>query len=154
MAMINLPPDFKEFLQLLKEKQVEYLVVGGYAVAFHGFPRPTGDIDIWIAVSPNNAALMVEVMTEFGFGGPHLNSELFLDATNMVRLGVPPVKIEILNRPLASVVLNVIFALNRSKSGAYALFQTSAKQNCRLEEGASPAHIPLPDDGCKRSNVE
>ena len=58
MATFNLPPDFKEFLQLLHDKKVEYLVVGGYAVAFHGFPRPTGDIDIWIAVSPGNAALM------------------------------------------------------------------------------------------------
>lgn len=97
MAKMTLPPDFKEFLKLLNDKNVEYLVVGGYAVAFHGFPRPTGDIDIWIAVSPDNAALMVEVMTEFGFGGPHLNEELFLDVTNMVRMGVPPVKIEILN---------------------------------------------------------
>ena len=97
MATFNLPPDFKEFLQLLHDKKVEYLVVGGYAVAFHGFPRPTGDIDIWIAVSPNNAALMVEVLTAFGSGGPHLSDQLFLDVTNMVRLGVPPVKIEILN---------------------------------------------------------
>ena len=97
MATLNLPPDFREFLQLLNAKGVEYLVVGGYAVAFYGFPRPTGDIDIWIAVSPRNSALMVEVLTEFGFGGPHLDQNLFLDVTNMVRLGVPPVKIEILN---------------------------------------------------------
>lgn len=94
---MQLPHDFKEFLKLLNAKNVEYLVVGGYAVSFYGFPRPTGDIDIWIAVSPHNATLMVEVMKEFGFNTPNLSADLFLDTNNMVRMGVPPVKIEILN---------------------------------------------------------
>ena len=53
--MIHLPPDFKELLRLLNSKKVEYLVIGGYAVAFHGYPRATGDIDIWIAISKENA---------------------------------------------------------------------------------------------------
>jgi len=65
--MIHLPRDFKEFLQLLRLKGIEYLIVGGYAVAFHGYPRATGDMDIWIAIHENNAGKMVEVLNEFGF---------------------------------------------------------------------------------------
>ena len=97
MDTMPLPPDFKEFLQLLNVKSVEYLVVGGFAVSYHGYPRPTGDIDIWIAVSPENARKMVAVLRAFGFALPDLQPELFLDTTNMVQMGVPPVKIEILN---------------------------------------------------------
>jgi hypothetical protein len=61
--MIYLPQDFKEFLQLLNLKKIEYLVVGGYAVAFHGYPRATGDIDIWIAISKDNARKIVGLGT-------------------------------------------------------------------------------------------
>lgn len=95
--MTQLPRDFKEFLKLLNEHSVEYLVVGGYAVSFHGYPRPTGDIDIWIAVNKANANRMVEVLRQFGFALPNLSPQLFLDTTNMVRMGMPPVRIEILN---------------------------------------------------------
>ncbi len=70
---------------------------GGYAVAIHGFPRYTGDIDIWIAVSPENATRVVETLKEFGFDLPELGPELFLSADRMTRLGREPVKIEILN---------------------------------------------------------
>ncbi len=52
---LPLPPDFREFLKLLNSESVEYLVVGGYAVAHHGYPRPTGDLDIWVAVHPDTA---------------------------------------------------------------------------------------------------
>ncbi len=76
---------------------VEYLVVGGHAVGFYGYPRPTGDLDIWIAVNPNNATKMVAVLKEFGFHLPDLAPALFLDKRNMTRMGVPPVRIEILN---------------------------------------------------------
>src|SRR6266850_6673908 len=55
MATVNLPPDFKEFLQLLSAHQVEDLLIGGYAVAYHGYPRATADMDIWIALHPQNA---------------------------------------------------------------------------------------------------
>jgi hypothetical protein len=54
MATINLPPDFKEFLRLLNAHQVEYLLIDGYAVAYHGYPRATADMDIWIAVHRRN----------------------------------------------------------------------------------------------------
>lgn len=96
MDTTQLPQDFKEFLQLLNSHKVEYLVVGGYAVAFHGYPRPTGDIDIWVASEPANAQRLVNVFQEFGFDLPNLNSHLFLKENQIVRIGVPPVRIEVL----------------------------------------------------------
>jgi hypothetical protein len=59
--MENLNPDFLDFITLLEKKSVEYLVVGGYAVGFHGFPRYTGDIDFFVAVSEMNARRLMEV---------------------------------------------------------------------------------------------
>ncbi len=95
MATIQLPPDFKEFLQLLNSKEVEYLLVGGYAVSYHGYPRATGDMDIWIAVHPQNAAKTIEVLREFGFSSADLSDELFLRPEQIVRMGVPPFRLEV-----------------------------------------------------------
>ena len=95
---IELPNDFKEFLRLLNLHRVEYLLVGGYAVGYHGYPRATNDMDIWIATDPANARLMVGLLREFGFDLPGLNEELFLTPGNVVRMGHPPMRIEVLNR--------------------------------------------------------
>ena len=92
--MIHLPQDFKELLQLLNSKEIEYLVIGGYAVAFYGYPRATGDIDIWIAISKVNARKVVEVIKEFGFDVPELREELFLEGDRNIRMGNPPLRIE------------------------------------------------------------
>jgi len=94
--MIQLPQDFKELLQLLNSKRIEYLVIGGYAVAFHGHPRATGDIDIWIAISKDNAHKTVEVLKEFGFDSPDIKDDLFLEKGQNIRMGNPPLRIEIL----------------------------------------------------------
>ncbi len=94
--MTQLPPDFKEFLRLLNSKEVEYLIVGGYAVGYYGFPRATGDIDIWIAISATNAEKTVNALKEFGFLVPGLSTELFLEPDRIVRMGMPPFRIEIL----------------------------------------------------------
>ena len=95
MATIHLPPDFKDFLKLLKEHKVQYLLIGGYAVGYHGYPRATADMDIWIAMQPDNAIKIVSVLREFGFDVPELTTELFLKEKQIVRLGVPPVKLEL-----------------------------------------------------------
>ena len=73
MAMIQLPPDFKDFLRLLKEHEVRYLLIGGYAVSYYGYIRATGDMDIWIAIHPDNAHKIVAVLKVFGFDHPELN---------------------------------------------------------------------------------
>ncbi len=104
MATIHLPSDFKEFLKLLNAHQVEYLLIGGYAVSYHGYPRATVDMDIWIALQPANAERIVAVLKEFGFDFPELSPQLFLKEWQVIRLGVPPVRIE-----LATTVSGVNF---------------------------------------------
>ncbi|MBI2901978.1 MAG: hypothetical protein HYY12_00125 [Candidatus Methylomirabilis oxyfera] len=95
MATVNLPPDFREFLKLLNAHQVEYLLIGGYAVAYYGYPRATADMDIWIAVHSQNAERIVTALKEFGFDLPELSPALFLREGQMIRMGVPPVRIDI-----------------------------------------------------------
>ncbi len=96
MAMIRLPKDFKDFLRLLNSNQVEYLLVGGYAVSYYGHPRATGDIDIWVAVSAQNAERIVRVLCEFGFSQEHLSAELLLRQNQIIRMGMPPIRIELM----------------------------------------------------------
>jgi hypothetical protein len=92
---IELPFDFKEFLKLLNEKKVSYLLFGGYAVGYHGYPRATNDMDIWIALHPDNAERVVKALEEFGFNLPELNPELFLKKNTIIRMGVPPMRLKI-----------------------------------------------------------
>ena len=94
--MAKLPQDFSDFLRLLNDRKVRFMVVGGYAVAHHGFVRYTGDIDVWIAIDPANAAKMMECMLEFGFDSSQAQIELFLEPGNIIRMGVEPTRIEIL----------------------------------------------------------
>jgi hypothetical protein len=74
---IELEKDFLDFIALCNKHKVEYLVIGGYAVAIHGYPRYTKDIDVSIQISSRNAEAMVEVMKEFGFASLNLTSEDF-----------------------------------------------------------------------------
>jgi hypothetical protein len=93
---IKLPEDFNEFLRLLRSHGVRYLLIGGYAVIYYGYPRATGDLDIWIAVEPENASRIVDALREFGFDTPELNARLFLEEGRIVRMGNPPFRIEIM----------------------------------------------------------
>lgn len=91
-----MPPDFKDFLKLLSVHKVRYLLIGGYAVNYHGYVRATADMDIWIERNADNAKRAVKVLKEFGFDTENLKAQLFLDEDKVVRMGVPPVRIEIL----------------------------------------------------------
>jgi predicted nucleotidyltransferase len=91
-----LPADFREFLRLLNEAGVEYLLIGGYAVGYHGYPRTTADMDVWVEISPDNATRLVEVFRRFGMDAPDLTADLFLQQGKIVRMGVPPMRIEVL----------------------------------------------------------
>jgi hypothetical protein len=91
-----LSKDFKEFIELLNEHKVRYLVVGGYAVAFHGHPRYTKDLDVWIDLSPENADNVIKALEEFGFGSLGLKPEDFLESDQIIQLGYPPNRIDIL----------------------------------------------------------
>ncbi len=97
MATSLLPADFKEFLKLLNLQQVEYLLIGGYAVGYYGYPRATADIDIWIATNPSNAQKVAAVIREFfGSDVEGATTDLFLQENKIARMGVPPFRIEIL----------------------------------------------------------
>lgn len=93
---MDLNPDFREFLQLLNAHSVRYLVVGGYAVAFHGYPRNTKDIDIWLWLDAANAGRLLEVLADFGFGSLGLVVADFLEPDQIVQLGYPPARIDLL----------------------------------------------------------
>ena len=91
--------DFKEFIQSLSDNGVRYLVIGGYAVALHGYPRYTKDIDIWIEMSPENAARMVKALEQFGFASLGLQEADFLVPHQMIQLGYPPSRIDLISTP-------------------------------------------------------
>lgn len=97
MDTSQIPSDFKEFLKLLNENKVEYLLIGGYAVNYYGYVRPTGDMDIWISMSRKNAEKVVAALREFGFVSSEINAELFVKEKSLVRMGVPPMRLEITN---------------------------------------------------------
>lgn len=93
---MNLEPDFRDFVELLNKYTVEYMVVGGYALAFHGEPRFTGDMDIWIDCTEANAEKMVTVMKDFGAASLGFTKEDFLDEGIIKQIGQPPLRIDIL----------------------------------------------------------
>lgn len=109
MATIHLPPDFKEFLRLLEANEVEYLLIGSYAVGYHGYPRATVDMDIWVATTPENANKIVTVMKDFGFDVPELSPQLFQTEGQVIRMGVPPIRLEILTS-ISGVIFEECYA--------------------------------------------
>lgn len=89
--------DLREFVQSLNENNVRYLIVGGYAVAAHGHPRYTKDLDIWIEMMPENAERLVCAIEQFGFGSLKLQAEDFLVPEQIIQLGYPPNRIDLIN---------------------------------------------------------
>jgi hypothetical protein len=92
-------PDFKEFIQSLNNNQVRYLVIGGYAVAFHGYPRYTKDMDIWLEMTSENADRVLAALVEFGFGSLEITIEDFLTSNQVIQLGYPPNRIDLIMTP-------------------------------------------------------
>lgn len=93
---MRLPQDFKEFLRLINLNEVEYLLVGGYAVAHHGFPRATGDMDIWVAANPENESRLARALLAFGFSASTVSADFALRENLIIRMGLPPVRIDLL----------------------------------------------------------
>ncbi len=89
--------DFIDFIELLNKYKVEYLIIGAHALAYHGRPRHTGDLDIWINPNPENASKLVIVLNDFGFGSLGLSTADFLKDGYVTQLGYPPLRIDILN---------------------------------------------------------
>ncbi|WP_207422834.1 nucleotidyltransferase [Desertivirga brevis] len=94
---MTLAEDFEDFIKLLNTHQVQYMVVGGYALTFHGKPRYTGDLDIWIAISAENASRLIQVIKDFGMASLGFQKEDFLRPGYISQIGYPPLRIDILN---------------------------------------------------------
>ena len=88
--------DFREFVELLIKNMAEYLIVGGYAVGIHGHPRYTGDLDIWLNPTLQNADLILKSVNEFGFSSFNLSQSDFTQPGNVIQLGRPPLRIDLL----------------------------------------------------------
>jgi hypothetical protein len=88
--------DFREFVELLNEHEVEFIIVGGYALAFHGAPRFTGDIDVFVKADIENAKRIMNALAAFGFGSLDLTIDDFKDQNKVIQLGLPPVRIDII----------------------------------------------------------
>ena len=91
-----LSKDLREFLKLLNENKVRYLIVGGYALALHGHPRYTKDLDLWIWISKENAEKLLKTFDDFGFSSLDFKIEDILNPENVIQLGVPPNRIDII----------------------------------------------------------
>jgi len=93
---MKLQKDLREFIELLNSVAAKYVIVGGYAVAYHGHPRFTGDIDIFIEASETNALKMEEVIRRFGFQETGLTARDFMQPDSIVQLGLPPNRIDLI----------------------------------------------------------
>jgi len=91
-----LPEDWRAFIKSLNSNGVEYMIVGAVALAHHGFPRYTGDLDVWVRNSPENAERLESALAAFGFGGLGLKAADFVEPYRVVQLGVPPNRIDLL----------------------------------------------------------
>jgi hypothetical protein len=87
--------DFRDLLELLNAHKVDYLIVGAYALAFHGAPRYTGDMDIYVNPNSTNAQRMMAALNDFGFGSAKLSATDFETEDKVVQLGFPPVRVDI-----------------------------------------------------------
>lgn len=94
---MNTHPDFEELFRLLEEKNVDYMVVGGYAVAFHGYPRFTKDIDLFFDANETNVERLCAALIAFGFQHEDLPKEEFLRPNNVLTFGVAPARVDLLN---------------------------------------------------------
>ncbi|MEI6666596.1 MAG: hypothetical protein WCP29_00465 [Acidobacteriota bacterium] len=83
-------------MRSLNDQGVEYLVVGGYAVGYYGYPRATADIDLWVAIHPDNASRVLQAVHAFGFDRPELTVALLMKPDQIIRMGIPPFRIELM----------------------------------------------------------
>jgi hypothetical protein len=107
-----LTQDFKEFLSLLNSEEIEYLLIGGYAVGIYGYVRGTKDMDVWIATDLVNIQRLITALTKFGFQTGSLSPEMFTGSQTVFRMGLPPSRLEILTK-IAGVEFRDCYARRR-----------------------------------------
>ena len=98
MAQIQLAADFKDFLSLCLKHELEFMVIGGYAVVNYSRPRYTGDLDLWISSSQENAERTVAVLYDFGFRGDEVSTEMITGQKQIIRMGFEPMRLELFTK--------------------------------------------------------
>jgi hypothetical protein len=141
-AMFN--SDFREFIASLNESDVRYLVVGGYAVALHGYPRYTKDLDIWIERAPENATRLVRAISVFGFGSLGLTADDLLGVDQVIQLGYPPNRIDLIT-DLPGVDFNLYYASKIQVNIEDTLVNFIDSENLKRNKKASGRHQDLAD---------
>lgn len=129
---------------LLNSHGVEYLLIGGYAVGYYGYPRATADMDVWIAVAPDNAPRVYKALKAFGMDVPELTPDLFLQENKVIRMGIPPLRIEII-----TTVSGVSFAECYARREVAQIEDVSVnlinRQDLKRNKKASGRHKDLDD---------
>ena len=136
--------DFREFIQSLNDNRVRYLVVGGYAVAFHGHPRYTKDLDIWVEMNPDNASQVVKALHQFGFASLGLKEADFLVPDQIIQLGYPPSRIDLFST-LPGVDFVTCYASRVSVEVDGVLVNFIDLENLKKNKQASGRHQDLAD---------
>ena len=144
MATTPLPQDFRDFLKLLEDENVDYLLIGGYAVGYYGYPRATADMDVWIAVNPANAVKTVRALERFGMKTPEITADLFLDRGKVIRMGVPPMRLEI-QTDISGVDFDACFARRRRVDMGDVQVNLIDLQDLKINKRASGRHKDLED---------
>lgn len=144
MATIRLHPDFREFLKLLNAVRVEYLLIGGYAVGYYGYSRTTLDMAIWIALKSDNASKMIRILSRFGFPENSVDASVFLDKTRILRLGIPPVRLEIMT-DISGVTFDACYAQRNRVTVDGIKVNPIALDDLRRNKLASGRHKDLDD---------
>lgn len=117
-SFMNTQSDFEELLKLFEENKVEYMIVGGYAVAFYGYPRFTKDIDIYFRLDNSNISRIKNALVTFGFSLRDLPNELFSEKGNIIKFGIEPVRIDLLNEIDGVEYSEIEFRKVRGRYGA------------------------------------
>jgi predicted nucleotidyltransferase len=131
-------------LKLLNSKQIEYLLIGGWAVGYYGYPRATGDMDIWVSSKTENADKLIEAFKEFGFDVPDLSIELFTKENQITRIGVPPLRIEVLTT-ISGVMFDDCFPRRRVVLIEDIKINLISLEDLKKNKAASKRHRDLDD---------
>jgi len=144
MVTARLPQDLREFLKLLGDEDVRYLLIGGYAVGYYGYPRATADMDVWIEVSEDNAAKCITALKRFGMSTPDLDAALFLEEHRIIRMGNPPLRIEI-HTSISGVEFETCYAHRQCVDWHGIQVNLIALDDLKTNKRASGRHMDLAD---------
>ena len=140
---MNVPKDYEDFFVLLNERKVKFLIIGAYALAYHGCPRYTGDIDIFVSADPNTAGKVLAAIESFGFKGVGITKKDFQKPDTIIQLGYPPLRIDLVME-IDGVSFNTAWK-NREKGffGKQKVFYISKKDFIRNKKASNRAKDKL-----------